>query len=73
MFKQRWGQSTYQTEAMMMSDSSKNKKPEPDKEYVAKPRKCLMCRKEFTSAWAGERVCKDCKQTAAWNDSSLAA
>ncbi len=56
-----------------MSDSSKNKKPEPDKEYVSKSRKCLMCRKDFTSSWAGERICKDCKQTAAWNDSSLAA
>ena len=57
----------------MSSSSEKNQKPAPDRIYEAKKRKCLMCRKDFTSAWAGERVCKDCKQTAAWNDSSLAA
>jgi len=56
-----------------MSDSSQNKKPESDRTYEPKPRKCLMCRKEFHSSWPGERVCKRCKETAAWNDSSLAA
>ncbi len=56
-----------------MSDSSSNKKPESDRVYITKARKCLMCRKEFKSAWSGERVCKRCKETAAWNDSSLAA
>ncbi|MCR9220364.1 MAG: hypothetical protein NXI21_09070 [Alphaproteobacteria bacterium] len=56
-----------------MSDSSKNKKPESDRQYEAKTRKCLMCRNEFKSTWPGERVCSNCKQTSAWNDSSLAA
>ncbi|MFK7866539.1 MAG: hypothetical protein AB8B77_03770 [Alphaproteobacteria bacterium] len=56
-----------------MSDSSKNKKPESDRKYESKARKCLMCRNEFSSSWPGERVCSNCKQTSAWNDSSLAA
>ena len=56
-----------------MSDSSQNKKPESDRIYESKSRKCLMCRKDFHSSWPGERVCKRCKETAAWNDSSLAA
>ncbi len=56
-----------------MSSSSANKKPESDRVYVAKARKCLMCSSEFMSSWPGERVCKSCKETAAWKDSSLAA
>jgi hypothetical protein len=56
-----------------MSDSSKNKKPESDRQYEQKSRKCLMCQGDFKSAWPGERVCSNCKQTSAWNDSSLAA
>jgi len=56
-----------------MSDSSKNKKPESDRKYEAKTRKCLMCRTEFKSSWPGERVCSNCKQTSAWNEPSIAA
>lgn len=56
-----------------MSDSSKNKKPESDRKYEAKARKCLMCNTEFMSSWPGERVCSNCKQTSAWNEPSLAA
>ena len=56
-----------------MSDSSKNKKPESDRKYEAKTRKCLMCRSDFKSAWPGERVCSNCKQTSAWNEPSIAA
>ncbi len=56
-----------------MSDSSKNKKPESDRKYEAKTRKCLMCRSEFKSSWPGERVCSNCKQTSAWNEPSIAA
>ncbi len=56
-----------------MSDSEKNKKPRSDRQYEAKTRKCLMCRNEFSSSWPGERICSNCKQTSAWNDSSLAA
>lgn len=56
-----------------MNDTEKNKKPESDRQYVAKERKCLMCRNTFMSSWPGERVCSSCKQTSSWNDSSLAA
>ncbi len=56
-----------------MSKSSANKKPESDRVYVSKERKCLMCSKLFVSAWPGERICKSCKETSAWRDSSLAA
>jgi hypothetical protein len=31
-----------------------------------KIRKCLICRSPFPSAWAGERICRRCKDTAAW-------
>ncbi len=34
--------------------------------FEAKTRKCLMCGEAFESQWAGERVCKSCKSTAAW-------
>ena len=33
---------------------------------VQKTRKCLLCSTDFNSEWAGERVCKKCKATAAW-------
>lgn len=56
-----------------MSSSSANKKPESDRIYVPKTRRCLMCSTEFQSSWPGERICKSCKETAAWKDSSLAA
>lgn len=35
---------------------------------VPQIRACLSCRKPFHSHWAGERVCKRCKTTAAWRD-----
>lgn len=58
--------------------------PEKPKRRAAKPerpeptqRRCLMCRDEFPSEWAGERVCGSCKGTAAWrsgeNDYSVRA
>ena len=31
-----------------------------------KIRKCLICRSRFPSAWAGELICRRCKNTAAW-------
>ena len=31
-----------------------------------KTRRCLMCGQSFLSEWAGERVCRSCKSTAAW-------
>ncbi|NIA72295.1 winged helix-turn-helix transcriptional regulator [Pelagibius litoralis] len=41
-------------------------KPTADEKGRAKLRACLMCRAEFESTWAGERVCKPCKFTADW-------
>jgi hypothetical protein len=32
----------------------------------ARERRCLMCGERFQSEWAGERICKRCRQTAAW-------
>lgn len=29
-------------------------------------RSCLICRKDFSSAWAGERICRNCKSTSTW-------
>ena len=31
-----------------------------------KERRCLNCAGSFQSLWAGERVCKACKQTSSW-------
>ena len=31
-------------------------------------RSCLRCRTKFESEWAGERICKRCKGTAAWRE-----
>ena len=36
--------------------------------YVPKTRNCLVCKVEFLSAWAGERVCKKCKSRADWRN-----
>ena len=51
-----------------MSSSEKNSKPEPDRQYEAKERKCLRCREEFMSSWPGERICRTCKSSSAWRE-----
>jgi hypothetical protein len=51
-----------------MSSSEKNSKPEPDRTYEPKERKCLKCREEFLSAWPGERICRTCKSSSAWRE-----
>ncbi len=51
-----------------MSSSEKNSKPEPDRKYDAKERKCLKCREEFLSSWPGERICRTCKSSSAWRE-----
>ncbi len=40
-----------------------NHKPKSDREHTPKRRRCLMCSKLFISAWQGERICPDCKQS----------
>ncbi len=51
-----------------MSSSEKNSKPEPDRTYEPKERKCLKCREEFLSSWPGERICRTCKSSSAWRE-----
>ncbi len=51
-----------------MSSSEKNSKPEPDRKYDTKERKCLKCREEFLSSWPGERICRTCKSSSAWRE-----
>ena len=36
-----------------------------------KIRKCQICRSPFPSAWAGERICRRCKDTAAWRSGAF--
>lgn len=40
--------------------------PDNDDSADRKTRQCLMCGQPFPSEWAGERVCRSCKSTAAW-------
>jgi hypothetical protein len=49
-----------------MDDIALPAKDEEITELTAKTRKCLFCHQHFPSEWAGERVCKKCKATAAW-------
>ncbi len=41
-------------------------KPEPLHAHEIKTRACLRCRAAFVSAWAGERICRGCKDSAVW-------
>ena len=50
----------------MASSSEKNQKPQPDRTYESKQRKCLMCTDSFKSTWPGERICQKCKSTNRW-------
>ena len=56
-----------------MTNSSARRKPLADviawddaPVYKPKERRCLNCEGNFTSMWAGERICKPCKQTSSW-------
>jgi hypothetical protein len=48
-----------------------NKKPKADSDAEAKTRHCLICKARFVSQWAGERICRRCKSTAAWRSGAL--
>jgi hypothetical protein len=37
-----------------------------DNDAEAKERRCLMCGETFQSEWAGERICRRCRSSAAW-------
>ena len=49
-----------------------NKKPGNEEDVrrddERKTRNCLVCKVEFLSAWAGERVCKKCKSRSDWRN-----
>jgi hypothetical protein len=52
-----------------MSESHRAESDSHRTEAIAgdvKERHCLSCEGTFTSHWAGERVCKNCKQGSAW-------
>jgi len=44
---------------------------EDEAQADAKTRQCLVCRHQFQSEWAGERICPKCKSTAAWRSGWL--
>ncbi len=48
-----------------------NRKPESDHAIEGRTRNCLVCRKQFFSAWSGQRICQGCKSTAAWRSGVL--
>ncbi len=43
-----------------------HKKPTSERDTGPKTKPCLVCKAPFLSEWAGERVCRRCKSTAAW-------
>jgi hypothetical protein len=43
----------------------------PERADEDKMRACLVCKKKFLSAWAGERICRHCKSTSAWRGGVL--
>ena len=45
---------------------------EADSNLETKTRRCLMCREDFESEWAGERICRRCKGTTAWRTGTAA-
>jgi hypothetical protein len=51
--------------------TGRHEKSEPKRTTEQKIRKCLICRSPFPSAWAGERICRRCKDTAAWRSGAL--
>jgi hypothetical protein len=43
-----------------------HKKPASVRDTDPKTKACLVCKAPFLSEWAGERICRRCKSTAAW-------
>ena len=54
-----------------LSPDDAHKKPTTDRSDQAKMRACLICKRRFLSAWAGERVCRQCKSTSGWRGGVL--
>ena len=55
----------------MTPDAKRSLKDDEATETTPTTRTCLKCHNPFLSAWAGERVCKACKNTTAWRSGSL--
>ena len=51
--------------------SQRQGSPEPGNTIDEKARICLICRSEFPSEWAGERICRRCKATSVWRNGAL--
>lgn len=51
----------------VVEDDTKDAK---DHEHTIAERQCLFCRSTFESRWVGERVCRRCKESAAWREGS---
>lgn len=51
--------------AMLDNAAAELEDPLPQKSNVKK-RQCLCCSTDFTSEWAGERVCQKCKASNGW-------
>jgi len=49
-----------------MKNKMENNSADLAVQHEAKTRKCLICKSEFQSEWAGNRVCTRCQSTAAW-------
>jgi hypothetical protein len=49
-----------------------NSKParDPDVSGASRQRQCLMCASRFVSTWAGERICRSCKNRSAWRSAA---
>jgi hypothetical protein len=43
-----------------------HKKPASMRDFDPKTKPCLVCKCPFPSEWAGERICRRCKSSAAW-------
>jgi hypothetical protein len=57
-----------------MSPFTKRPKLVADKSpELPKVRGCLRCGKSFYSAWSGERICKQCKNTSSWRNGIAAS
>jgi hypothetical protein len=50
----------------LCSRDEEHRKPQEDRASETKMRACLICKTQFLSDWAGERICRKCKSTSAW-------
>ena len=57
-------------EVLLFRDDE-HRKPTTDRSDEAKMRDCLICKRQFLSAWPGERICRQCKSTSAWRGGVL--